>query len=538
MKNDMIQNQTAKLGQILSYFNVIHIFSHRFPMRIYQLGNKKSKVWPRISSKSSILWSVMKHLSLYVLLVSIFLRVGDSQAKNFSDTEFNSLLLDFTKQLPSQQLINLVWTTEGLIQLNKNQEGLFLSVPQEIALDQPGQFQTFATSLKVANYDPTNLYLSVRFSEDENEWGDWEELAPNHEGIVTDTSMTSELLYLPQSIRYFQLRVEYSAFFSGLPAAKIQSVQIDFFSPGTMPPIDPSQVGYHTLPGTNDACVCPLPPFATRTDWNSPDGQDPSCSSPAYSTVTHQIVHHSFTSNTSGNWAATVLSIWNYHVNSNGWCDIGYNWLIAPDGVIYEGRGGGNNVRGAHFCATNTGTMGICMLGTYMDTVPTAAALESLKQLLTWKSCDVGIDPTATSFHSASGKNLPEISGHRDGCNTLCPGNALFAELPSIREDVALLVAECDSFVTAIDEEFLPQIEIFPNPTTDFFSVRWEAPLSEKTDFHLLSPLGDVVYRQEEFVHSGPNTLRFQLPTLARGIYYLQVYSSRGIVSKKILLGR
>ena len=36
-------------------------------------------------------------------------------------------------------------------------------------------------------------------------------------------------------------------------------------------------------------------------------------------------------------------SIWkgyqNYHMDSNGWDDIGYNWGVGEDGRVYEGRG-------------------------------------------------------------------------------------------------------------------------------------------------------------------------------------------------------
>ena len=32
-------------------------------------------------------------------------------------------------------------------------------------------------------------------------------------------------------------------------------------------------------------------------------------------------------------------SFQNYHMNSLGWSDVGYNFLIGEDGYIYEGRG-------------------------------------------------------------------------------------------------------------------------------------------------------------------------------------------------------
>ncbi|MFN7929681.1 MAG: hypothetical protein U0Y68_17395 [Blastocatellia bacterium] len=52
----------------------------------------------------------------------------------------------------------------------------------------------------------------------------------------------------------------------------------------------------------------------------------------------HLLVHHTANANTATDWAAVVRAIWSFHIFTNGWSDIGYNYLIDPN-VIYEGAG-------------------------------------------------------------------------------------------------------------------------------------------------------------------------------------------------------
>jgi hypothetical protein len=179
-------------------------------------------------------------------------------------------------------------------------------------------------------------------------------------------------------------------------------------------------------------------------DWGCPDGEA-SRWTPAYSTVTHAVVHHTAGANSVTNWDAELRNIWYLHTVTNGWGDIGYNYLIDPDGVIYEGRAGGDGVIGAHFSCRNTNTVGVALLGTYVITTPTPAALDSLKRLLGDLCQKNQMTPTAIVYHSPTGLNLPTILGHRDGnpstttCSkTECPGDALYALIPSIRAELAV----------------------------------------------------------------------------------------------------
>jgi hypothetical protein len=162
------------------------------------------------------------------------------------------------------------------------------------------------------------------------------------------------------------------------------------------------------------------------------------------------VVHHTAGSSTyrPEQSAAIVRGIELYHVQANGWNDIGYNFLVDRYGQVFEGRAGGmqSNVIGAHAQGFNTGSVGVALLGTYSSTRPTPEAERSLARLLAWR-LDVGhVDPASSSmiasggnprFTPGAGVYLRMISGHRDADFTACPGDSLYARLGALTEAAA-----------------------------------------------------------------------------------------------------
>ena len=92
--------------------------------------------------------------------------------------------------------------------------------------------------------------------------------------------------------------------------------------------------------------------------------------SPTYApAIRFASVHHTAgTNDYSPSQAAAIMrGIQIYHVKSNGWNDIGYNFLVDRYGTVYEGRYGGidRNVVGAHIRGFNTGAVGVAVIGTF-----------------------------------------------------------------------------------------------------------------------------------------------------------------------------
>ena len=186
------------------------------------------------------------------------------------------------------------------------------------------------------------------------------------------------------------------------------------------------------------------PPIVPRLSW----GADESIrrGPPSYaSSVRFAVIHHTAGRNdySRSEAPAIVKGIQLFHVQGNGWNDIGYNFLVDRFGTIYEGRFGGvdRNVVGAHALGFNTGSVGIALLGTYGGTKPSEAALDAIARLVSWRLDLAHVDPTSYLTYISGGSEryasglpvlLSAVSGHRDTGFTECPGNELYSRLSAI----------------------------------------------------------------------------------------------------------
>jgi hypothetical protein len=143
------------------------------------------------------------------------------------------------------------------------------------------------------------------------------------------------------------------------------------------------------------------------------------------------IVHDTATANADPLSAiARIQSIYRFHAVTNNWGDIGYNYLIDRQGIIYEGRVGGNGSRGAHVFNSKTsqnfnyGSIGIALMGEYKTEAVPAVMVDSLARLVGWLSATNNIDPLITqktfsiwspiTMSFSSSFSGPVVVGHKD----------------------------------------------------------------------------------------------------------------------------
>jgi len=202
-------------------------------------------------------------------------------------------------------------------------------------------------------------------------------------------------------------------------------------------------------PPAKRADLAGAPAIITRAGWHADESIRRGA--PYYADSVHfAIVHHTAGSNsyTKAQSASIVRAIELYHVQGNGWNDIGYNFLVDKYGQIFEGRYGGMTrpVIGAHSEGFNTGSVGVAVIGDYSSTSITPAARAALVSLLAWRLDLEHVDPASSVVRVSAGNpryaagkavTLRTISAHRDVYPTSCPGQSLYGQLPSIRDAVA-----------------------------------------------------------------------------------------------------
>jgi hypothetical protein len=89
---------------------------------------------------------------------------------------------------------------------------------------------------------------------------------------------------------------------------------------------------------------------------------------------------------------------------------------------------------------------------------------------------------------------------------------------------------DCD-FIIGVDEMFneLSEIELFPNPASDFISVKIPSVQSEELELTLYNSLGKTV----EVPIQNSREMRIDVRALSNGIYFLRIQSGKSVAVEK-----
>ena len=286
---------------------------------------------------------------------------------------------------------------------------------------------------------PADLTVVVR-AHGATGWSTWTPLEQLDEVGPKDFAgrLGTEPLWVGKSDGY-QVRVDLHS--GALP----RGLRVDLVAPGSSPA--DATAGQSRGPAAQASAAVAQPVINSRASWGANERMRNG--GPNYnSTIKEGFVHHTAGTN---NYSASdvpkiIRGIYAYHVKSNGWSDIGYNFLVDRFGRLWEGRYGGitKAVLGAHTGGFNVDSFAVSAIGNYDKLAPPPPMIDAIARVMAWKFSLYYRNPLATTSLVSQGGPFTRypagrsvifnvISGHRDAGDTECPGTLLYNQLATIR---------------------------------------------------------------------------------------------------------
>lgn len=249
--------------------------------------------------------------------------------------------------------------------------------------------------------------------------------------------------------------------------------------------------------------IAPADLVISRAQWGA---RNPNkvCGSPH--TPSKIAIHHTAVpADDGGDAAARMRGMQAYHIDSNGWCDIGYHFVVSQAGKVYQGWSDEQRV-GTHVYNNNTNNIGICFIGNFQSQQVGTAQLNAGASILGWVARTYNIPFNRTA-----------IKGHREhpqNSTTSCPGTNLLNSLPNLIS--------------------LAQTPVPTEPSDVAFEVNW---LGEMTDLYDAGSSagkpdvfeGDTLKAEIRFTNTTSGPLRnvalsywFEAPHLAATNYVIE----------------
>lgn len=275
--------------------------------------------------------------------------------------------------------------------------------PAEIEQDDLSGFHMVAVTWE-GDADPTpGLELRVRTAAG---WGEWQPLERT-EGA--DAPRSTEPIWSSEEADAVAVRVDSA----GTAPEGLRVVTVD---PGESPE-DSNPSAY----------AAGQPDIIPRSGWGAAPAETCDATTGSMQGV---VLHHTAGANSYAKEesAGIVRSYQTMHMVTNGWCDLGYNFLVDKYGQVFEGRAGSldDHVRGAHAGVreVNDNTTGVAMMGNFETSNIRDAEWNALRdattRLIAWRLDDYGLRPLQSL--TLNGQTEFRVSGHRNWLATACPG--------------------------------------------------------------------------------------------------------------------
>lgn len=355
---------------------------------------------------------------------------ADIKSDNINISKFVHLTFD-----PERGLDALRFSAQDILTLNKEEKSKdYISPVYNLSFES----NAISPDWQGQELKDNSVKLFVKLN-DSKGWNDWQEVKvedidEGKDGTKTDKKFGE--LFFGNKINAFQYKVSLSKNTDGKPPV-IRNVNFSNIDSTKGPKLSPNQ---GIIKKANAS-----PRIISRAEWGCPEKDYSPDWPPQYQSATHVIIHHTTGDIGYGDTYSQMRAIWHHHryrTNSDGsvWGDIGYNYVIDGYGNVFEGRFGGENVVGGHAYPYNWGSIGISIMGDYVNHDISDASRSSLTDVMAKKFGDRNLYPTGNRVIEAKnvngnkvsdywGRTTPSLNGiigHRDANPTACPGGAFF----------------------------------------------------------------------------------------------------------------
>ncbi|MBF2077236.1 MAG: N-acetylmuramoyl-L-alanine amidase, partial [Synechococcales cyanobacterium T60_A2020_003] len=176
-------------------------------------------------------------------------------------------------------------------------------------------------------------------------------------------------------------------------------------------------------------------PFSIWTTTPTPSSI-PDLVNPKRITLHHTVIAALSSGATQDQEIQRMRRLLDIHLNSSGYSDIGYHYIVMPSGRVYEGRS--SLKRGAHDLV-NDG-FGVAVDGDFQGSLRIGpkqfdAVVGICIMLCKRMGITDPVTPVSTVTADFGTRSLPRIMGHRDRVSTACPGT-VYERLNEIRQAV------------------------------------------------------------------------------------------------------
>lgn len=395
----------------------------------------------------------------FVVLIGLLAAIGWSETKPAGANSSIQVLLWEGADFAAGVGQNTAVSAAGLTLADTAVTGVYLSP----SIASPMPFNAVVPQWLAQTPESASLEIHLRTSQRGEAWSEWVDVHAHDDWNEPGSAqLNGDMIVVPaadQTHRFIQFQVSYGRY-AHTPPPLLQKVEFVFINtadgPTTAELIARQQAIDASAPHmASEGFARPF--VISRAAWCT----RPECThhNMQYTSATHLLLHHTVTSS-GGDSAAIMRAIWEYHTFSQGWGDIGYNYLVDVNGVIFEGRRNGNyqewDVIGVHAGAANAGSMAASLIGDFRspgeggNNTPPPAMLNAVADLFAWKADQRSIDPYGASRIVNMNWGLPHITSHRDvygGLNTLCPGGNAHQYLPWLRQAVAARIAYLSPYI-------------------------------------------------------------------------------------------